>query len=197
MDKLCHMTDDELVVLYADGCDEAFDLLLSRHQSSLFNYISYALRNTAVSADDVFQETFVKVIVSLREGRYTPNGHFGAWLTRIAHNIIADLHRDEQLCPTLLCDDAETDLLDKNVQADASREAEIINEQTLAEVRSLMDLLPDVQREVVYLRFYENRSFREISDITQSPLNTCLGRFRYGVQNMRRMAKEADLVIMS
>lgn len=196
MDKLCHMTDDELVVLYADGCNEAFDLLLSRHQNSLFSYISYALRNTAVSADDVFQETFVKVIVSLREGRYTPNGHFGAWLSRIAHNVIADLHRDEQLCPTLLSEDADAELLDKDAIVDVCRETEIINEQTLKEVRSLMDLLPDVQREVIYLRFYENRSFREISDITQSPVNTCLGRFRYGVLNMRRMAKEANLVLV-
>lgn len=196
MDKLCHMTDDELVVLYADGCNEAFDLLLLRHQNSLFSYISYALRNTAVSADDVFQETFVKVIISLREGRYTPNGHFGAWLSRIAHNVIADLHRDEQLCPTLLSEDADAELLDKDAIVDVCRETEIINEQTLKEVRSLMDLLPDVQREVIYLRFYENRSFREISDITQSPVNTCLGRFRYGVLNMRRMAKEANLVLV-
>lgn len=192
MDKYSHMTDSELVACYSAGCNEAFDALLCRHKDALYNYISFNLPNDSLTADDVFQETFVKVIVSIREGRYTPSGSFGAWLTRIAHNIIVDNYRLDNQLPLVTCDDDQTILNDQRI-AETYAEARIVNEQTLEQVKLLMEKLPKQQREVVFLRYYENRSFKEIAEITRASLNTCLGRMRYGLINMRRMADEHHL----
>lgn len=195
MDFLSYKTDDELVALYVDGCNEAFDVLLNRHQDTLYNYISYKLKDTPDSIDDVFQETFVKVIMCLREGRYNSNGFFGAWLTRIAHNIIVDLFRANAQLPTIPCEDNERNILETAQFSEISQEAVLVNEQTMRDVRVLMTQLPEQQREVVFLRYYKNFSFKEISEMTGSSINTCLGRMRYAILNMRRMAKEANVVL--
>lgn len=190
MDMLSHMTDDELVKSYADGCNEAFDELLTRYKDTLYDYISFQLNNQPEDIDDVFQETFVKVIVSLKEGRYISAGHFGAWLTRIAHNIIVDQFRADSQLTVVSSDRTDCDLLNDTHVVDTYAEARIVNEQTLADVRLLMEQLPEEQRSVVYMRYYENLSFKEIADIMHVSVNTCLGRARYGLMNMRRMAAE-------
>lgn len=195
MDKLSQMTDDQLVKLYADGCSEAFDVLLCRHKDALYNYISFNIKDTQANADDVFQETFVKAIISMQEGRYSGSGHFMAWLTRIAHNIIMDLFRLSSQMPTLSCISEEKDLLNNQQIVETYQEQRLVNEQTLREVKALMDHLPACQREVVYLRYYENLSFKEIAEATGASINTCLGRMRYGITNMRRLAQEHNILL--
>lgn len=193
MDKLSHMTDDQLVQLYVDGCNEAFDDLLCRHKDALYNYISFHIKDSSANADDVFQETFVKVIMCLREGRYTSSGHFFAWLSRIAHNIIMDQLRSSAQLPTLSCISEDQDLLNNQQIVETYHEQRLVNEQTLRDVKALMNHLPEPQREVIYMRYYENRSFKEIADLTGVSINTSLGRMRYGIENMRKLAQQYDI----
>lgn len=189
MENLTLHTDEELVALFVSGCNEAFDELLLRYKDRLYSYISYIVRNNDM-ADDLFQETFVKAIMTLRQGRYKENGRFYAWLTRIAHNLLIDQFRNERN-EALVYDeeDSETVWQEVAMMADGYREYELINEQVLTDVKVLMDKLPDNQREVVYMRFYQDLSFKEIADITGVSINTALGRMRYGIINMRRMAE--------
>lgn len=190
MDKLLHLTDDELVTRYTDGCNEAFDVILCRHKDKLFNYITYHLQHYQDKADDVFQETFVKAIVTIREGRYTAAGHFYAWLTRIAYNIIMDLFRDAAQLSVLEAEINERHLASDPALSTACREEQLIGEQTIKELHVLMNNLPEEQREVITLRFFRGLSFKEIADSTGVSINTSLGRMRYALQNMRRMAQE-------
>lgn len=192
MNNLYQMTDDMLVSSYVGGCNEAFDVILQRHQAALYDYISLRLNTKSDAIDDVFQETFVKVIVSLKEGRYHPNGFFRAWLFRIAHNVVADIFRSEAQLPVIREEHDDARLLDQ-LEGTPYKEAELVNEQTLRDIRSLMERLPAPQREVVFMRYYEDKSFKEISQLTDTPINTCLGRMRYGILNMRKMAQEAGL----
>ncbi|MBO5538678.1 MAG: sigma-70 family RNA polymerase sigma factor [Prevotella sp.] len=190
MKNLCEMTDEELAVSYIDGNNKAFDLLLSRNQSKLFSYILFVVRDQEM-ANDVFQETFLKAISRLHEGRYTTSGKFLAWLMRIAHNVMMDWYREQRadriVEPTQdndLSNLKGSDLLDSNI------ENEYVNAQVLRDVRRMMDCLPATQREVVYMRFYQQMSFKEIAEATNVSINTSLGRMRYAVLNMRRMARK-------
>lgn len=181
--------DDELAKLFYMGQNEAFDELLLRHKDRLYSYISHIVKNDDM-ADDLFQETFVKAIMTLRQGRYQANGRFYNWLTRIAHNLLMDQFRAERNEPIVYNEEKEdlrNDYCDIVVQ---NRENEINNEQVLNDVRKLMDNLPENQREVVFMRFYQNMSFKEITDYTGMPLNTALGRMRYAIINMRKMANK-------
>lgn len=192
MENLNKCSDDQLVALYVSGTDEAFDALLERHKDRLYSYIYFIVKNADV-ADDLFQETFMKAIITLQEKRYVANGKFAAWLTRIAHNLIIDQFRTERNENTISNDESETELFESNDLADRSLEMELVNEQTLKDVRRLMDHLPAAQREVVFMRYYQNLSFKEISETTGVSINTALGRMRYAILNMRRMASEHNL----
>ncbi len=194
MENLNQLADDMLVALYSKGVDKAFDELLSRYQSKLFNYIYFVVRNQEL-AEDIFQETFVKAIVTIQQGRYTADGKFGAWLTRIAHNLVIDSFRQERNENTVSNDESEVDLLNNVDLCDDNIEMQMVNDQTLADVRRLVDALPDNQREVVYMRFYQDLSFKEIAEITGVGINTALGRMRYAILNMRRIAQEKDIVL--
>lgn len=194
MKNLNQLTDDMLVALYSKGENKAFDELLSRYQSKLFNYIYFVVRNQE-QAEDIFQETFVKAIVTIQQGRYTADGRFGAWLTRIAHNLVIDSFRQERNENTVSNDESEVDLFNNADLCDDNIEMQMINDQTLADVRRLVDALPDNQREVIYMRFYQDLSFKEIADITGVSINTALGRMRYAILNMRRIAREKDIVL--
>lgn len=194
MENLNQLTDDMLVALYSKGVNKAFDELLSRYQSKLFNYIYFVVRNQEL-AEDIFQETFVKAIVTIQQGRYTADGKFGAWLTRIAHNLVIDSFRQERNENTVSNDESEVDLLNNVDLCDDNIEMQMVNDQTLADVRRLVDALPDNQREVVYMRFYQDLSFKEIAEITGVSINTALGRMRYAILNMRRIAQEKDIVL--
>lgn len=194
MENLNMLTDDMLVARYSEGENKAFDELLTRYQSKLFNYIFFIVRSQEL-AEDLFQETFVKAIVTIQQGRYSANGKFGAWLTRIAHNLIIDSFRLERNENTVSNDDSEVDLLNDADLCDDNIEMQMVNEQTLSDVRRLVDALPDNQREVVYMRFYQDLSFKEIADITGVSINTALGRMRYALLNMRRIAEEKHIVL--
>lgn len=192
MKQFNQMTDQALVERYQKGCNEAFDCLLERHKDRLYNYIYFTVRDADL-ADDFFQETFVKVIVTLRQGRYTESGRFFPWLTRIAHNLMIDYYRQTTGVNVVNCEEVEKLVSTPADIADASQEATLINEQTLCDVRKLMDHLPEPQREVVFMRFYQDLSFKEIAEITGVSINTSLGRMRYALNNMRRMAQEHSL----
>ena len=178
---------------YIEGNNRAFDLLLQRTQSKLFSYILFVVRDHD-KAEDVFQETFVKVITKLNQRKYTVSGKFSAWLMRIAHNVIMDNFREQRsqniVEPTQgndLSNLSSKDLLDTNV------ENRYVNEQILSDVKKMMNLLPPTQREVVFMRFYQDMSFKEIAETTGVSINTSLGRMRYAVLNMRRMAKQHNV----
>lgn len=187
-------TDDMLVARYSEGDNKAFDELMARYQSKIYNYILFTVRNQEV-AEDLFQETFMKAIVTIQQRRYTADGRFGAWLTRIAHNLVIDAFRTERSENTISNDECEVDLLNDADLCDDNVEMQMVNDQTLADVRRLVDALPANQREVVYMRFYQDLSFKEIAEITGVSINTALGRIRYALLNMRRMAEEKDIVL--
>ena len=194
MEQINMLTDDMLVARYTEGDNKAFDELLARYQSKLFNYIYFIVRNQEV-AEDIFQETFVKAITTIQQGRYTASGKFGAWLTRIAHNMIIDGYRQERNENTISNDETEVDLFNDADLCDDNIETQMVNEQTLRDVRRLLDALPDNQREVVYMRFYQDLSFNEIAEITGVSINTALGRMRYALMGMRRIAEEKHIVL--
>ncbi len=195
MKNLQDMTDEELALSYADGNNRAFDLLLLRNQSKLFSYILFVVHDRE-TAEDIFQETFVKVITRLQEGRYTVSGKFGAWIMRIAHNAIMDWYRD-QASMRIVDTSADNDL--SNIPGadifEGNIENRFVNSQIMTDVRRLLDALPPMQREVVYMRFYQQLSFKEIADSTDVSINTALGRMRYALLNMRRMAKANNMVL--
>lgn len=194
MENLNMLTDDMLVARYSEGDNKAFDELLARYQSKLFNYIFFIVRSQEL-AEDIFQETFVKAITTIQQGRYTPSGKFGSWLTRIAHNMIVDSYRQERNENTISNDEVEVDLFNDADLCDDNIETQMVNEQTLADVRRLMDALPSNQREVVYMRYYQDLSFKEIAEITGVSINTALGRMRYAIMGMRRLAEEKHIVL--
>ncbi|MDR1723248.1 MAG: sigma-70 family RNA polymerase sigma factor [Tannerella sp.] len=189
MKDLKIMTDEELVELYAFGNNSAFDVLLSRHDKSLHSYIYYIVRNEDLT-EDIFQDTFLKAIMMIKQGRYTDMGKFKAWITRIAHNLIIDNFRQERIENSISNDEVEVDLFNDRSLSDPNIEDEMIKDQVYADVRRLVEHLPDNQREVVMMRFYQDMSFKEIADATGVSINTSLGRMRYAILNMRRMAEE-------
>ena len=195
MEKLKQMTDDMLVTLYLEGNNSAFDILLNRHQDRLFNYIFFLVRSREV-AEDIFQETFVKAITTLQQGRYQNDGKFAAWITRIALNLVIDQFRVERNENAISNDETEFDLLNDAKFAEGTIENKMVNEQILKDVRALIDELPDCQREVVFMRYYQDLSFKEIADMTGVSINTALGRMRYAILNMRRIAAEKSISLV-
>jgi len=195
MKNLNEMTNEQLAIAYTEGDNRAFDLLLSRTQGKLYSYIMFVVRDRA-TADDVFQDTFVKVITKLHQGVYQANGKFSAWIMRIAHNVIIDMYRDiknEKIIePT---EDNDLSNLTGHEILDGNIENYFVKEQNLKEARLLMEALPSLQREIVYMRFYQQMSFKEIAETTGMSINTALGRMRYAVLNMRKMAGEYKIAI--
>lgn len=189
MKNLKSMTDEVLVDLYAHGNNSAFDVLLNRYKKSIHSYIFYIVRNQDLT-EDIFQETFMKVIMTIKQGRYTDTGKFKAWITRIAHNLIIDNFRQERNENTISNDEVEVDLFNDMKLCDSNVEDNMVQEQVFADIKKLVKHLPDNQREVLEMRYYQDMSFKEIADITGVSINTALGRMRYAILNMRRMADE-------
>lgn len=194
MRKLSKLTDEQLVAAYADGDNEAFDTLLTRHQVRVFSYIFHVVKSREL-ADDIFQETFVKAIMTIKQGRYTEAGKFSAWITRIAHNLIIDFYRQEKSGATVSTDDADANLLNRREFSEETIEDFIIDEQISNDVRRIMDVLPESQRQVLEMRFYKNMSFKEIADATDVSINTALGRMRYAILNMRKIAQDKNIAL--
>ena len=189
MKNLKTMADEELVALYAIGNNLAFDVLLNRHKSSVHSYIYYIVRDRDLT-EDIFQETFMKAIVTIKQGRYTENGKFKAWIMRIAHNLIIDNFRQERNENTISNDEVDVDLFNDIRLCDGTIEDNMVQNQVFADVRKLIRHLPENQREVLEMRYYKDMSFKEIAEETGVSINTALGRMRYAILNMRRMAEE-------
>ena len=195
MKQLHEMTNEELALSYINGDNKAFDLLLSRNQEQLFSYIFFIVKDRAL-ADDLFQETFIKVITKLNEGKYCTNGRFGAWLITVAHNTIMDFYRSSTNDKYL--NNIDTNEFDNAVSIslmDSCIENHYVNQQVLKDVKRMVDMLPALQREVVFMRFFQQLSFKEIAEITNVSINTALGRMRYAILNLRRMAKTNGITL--
>lgn len=188
------VSDQELVRQFVDGSHSAFETLLNRHKQKVYSYIMMAVRDQSL-ADDIFQETFIKVIRSLREGRYFENGKFLSWVIRIAHNLVIDHFRREKQLGTSNAGSFEWDVFNSSRYSDHNVEQEIVQSQILRDVRTLIDHLPDEQREVVIMRHYMDLSFKEIADITDVSINTALGRMRYALINLRKLVAEKQIVL--
>ncbi|MBD5306670.1 MAG: sigma-70 family RNA polymerase sigma factor [Bacteroides sp.] len=188
------MTDEQLVKEYAEGNNEAFDILLKRHQDRIFTYILRIIKNED-KANDIFQETFVKAIMTIKQGRYTENGKFPAWISRIARNLIIDYYRQEKSENLQSADLTEIDILNRKELCEATIEDVIISRQIREDVKMLINELPPLQKEVLNMRYYKNLSFKEIADITGVSINTALGRMRYALINLRRLAAQKDIVL--
>lgn len=195
MRNLEEMTDEELALLYVEGDNRAFDELLSRNEVKFFTYILFMVHDQEV-ANDVFQETFVKVISKLQKHQYVPNGKFGAWCMRIAHNVMMDMYRESR-SKHFVDPNENNDLsnIGSDNLLDSNAEDALVNSQVLSDVKKMMNQLPALQREVVYMRYYQQLSFKEIAEATGVSINTSLGRMRYALLNLRRMAKEHNVYL--
>jgi RNA polymerase sigma-70 factor (ECF subfamily) len=184
------MTDEQLALAYIDGNNRAFDELLSRNQDRIFTTIMYAVKDENL-ANDLFQETFLKVITKLQNGQYSDTGKFSWWLTRIAHNVVID-HFRAQKSSKIVEAPKDNDL--SNLRGEAihnqSRESELNNEQVMEDVKRLVEALPEAQRDVVNMRFFQELSFKEIAEQTNVSINTSLGRMRYALINLRKLTRQ-------
>ena len=195
MSTLKTMSDEELALAYIDGNNRAFDELLTRNQEKIFTYIMYVVKDEDL-ANDLFQETFLKVITKLQNHQYADSGKFVWWLTRIAHNVIIDYYR-AQKSDKVVDAPRENDLsnLRSDNVMDGNRENELSNAQVLKDVKRLMDALPEAQRDGVYMRFYQELSFKEIAKLTNVSINTSLGRMRYALINLRRLTRQYNIAL--
>jgi len=187
-------SDYELVLEFVNGRQSAIEILIRRHQKRIYSYILLLVHNHDI-AEDIFQETFIKVIKSLQEGRYVDTNRFPSWVMRIAHNLIIDHFRREKHAKMISKDAYEVDILNHPKYSDKTVEEVIVFEQILTDVRALIDKLPEDQREVVLLRHYADLSFKEIAEQTNVSINTALGRMRYAIINMRKIIEENKMML--
>jgi len=189
--KNYQISDQQLIKNYRNGNEACFEMLLKRYKSKVFTTI-YLIVNDRYIAEDIFQETFIKVIKTLKSEKYTEEGKYLPWVITIARNLSIDYFRRNQKMPKIT--NAGGEDIFKTLQIfDDNREEQIIQNQNEATVRELIKLLPQEQQEVLVLRHYADLSFKEISDITQVSINTALGRMRYALHNLRRMIEEKSL----
>jgi len=192
MTNLQGLPDNKLVENFVAGDSKSFEVLLERHKNRLFSYIFYTVKDRH-KAEDIFQETCIKAITTMLNGRYSESGRFLPWVIRIAHNLIIDYYRQEKqfnLCST---DNLNIPVLNSPRYSEQTIEDKMVQEQIYADVRSLIDFLPEEQKEVILLRHYGDLSFKEIAEYTNVSINTALGRMRYALINLRRLIKEKGL----
>jgi len=182
-------SDYELILRFIKGEQSCFEQLIHRHKNKVFAYINLYIRDQAL-AEDIFQDTFLKVIQSVKAGKYYDNGKFISWVMRIAHNLIIDHFRRIKQMNTLSNDNYETDLFNTISLSEDNIEDRMVKRQIQKDVRRIISLLPDDQREVVILRHYADLSFKDIAEITDVSINTALGRMRYALINLRKIMVE-------
>ena len=188
------LSDQKLLNSYLSGDQRAISKLIERYSSSVRDYINMMVKDRDV-ADDIFQETFIKAVRVIDDGRYTDNGKFLSWILRIAHNQVIDHFRAQKQSRQVTEAEAGYDVLGTLRFAERTVEDELVSSQIENDVRRLVELLPDEQREVVMMRYYGGLSFKEIAEQTDVSINTALGRMRYALINLRRMIKEKNLVL--
>ncbi len=186
------LNDKQLVDSYRNGNVASFELLVERHQNKVFSYILSLVRDRQL-ADDIFQDTFLKIIRTIKAGAYKEEGKFIQFAMRIAHNLIIDHFRKSKRLPMADAVNKEYDLIDNAKITDLSIEDKIVTEQVYDDIRKMIDFLPDEQREVLNMRMYADMSFKDIAEATNVSINTALGRMRYAIINLRKMAKENNL----
>ena len=186
------LSDKQLVESYRNGNVASFELLVERHQNKVFSYILSLVRDRQL-ADDIFQDTFLKIIRTIKAGAYKEEGKFIQFAMRIAHNLIIDHFRKSKRLPMADAVNKEYDLIDNAKITDLSVEDKMVTEQVYDDIRKMIDFLPEEQREVLNMRMYADMSFKEIADATNVSINTALGRMRYAIINLRKMAKENNL----
>lgn len=195
MKKVQSVTDKELVRKYLDGNHASLEVLIQRHQNRIFAYILMVVKDKEL-ADDIFQDTFIKVINTLRSGKYKEEGKFLQWAMRIAHNLMIDHFRKSKRIPVMDNKYDDFDIFDTIEMKELSVEEKIIKQQIISDVRDLIEFLPDEQKEVLKMRHYADMSFKDIADQTEVSINTSLGRMRYALINMRKLIEERDLYLV-
>ena len=191
------LSDKELIGNYIRGDHNSFEKLIQRHQNRIFAYILMITKNKEL-ADDIFQDTFIKVIKTMKAGSYNEEGKFLQWVMRIAHNLIIDHFRKSNRIPVI--DNSKNEnfsIFDTLTIKDKSVEEQMITDQIHKDVRNLIELLPDEQREVLYMRHYAEMSFKDIADVTNVSINTALGRMRYALINLRKLIEEKNIILTS
>ena len=186
--------DNELVQQFIQGDQNSLEVLIRRHKNRVFSYILLIVKNQEL-AEDIFQETFIKVIRSLKRGKYIENGKFVSWVLRISHNLIIDHFRKEKLKGTVSNDSTEVDIFNSQKFSEATIEDQLVYDQILFEVKELINELPEDQQQVIYMRHYMGLSFKEIAEQTDVSINTALGRMRYALINMRKLIEKKNLVL--
>lgn len=187
--------DFELVTSFIDSNDmNAIETLVKRHKKKVYTYIVLIVKNHQL-AEDLFQETFIKVIKSLKQGKYQEKGTFSSWIVRIAHNLIIDHYRKQKHVKMVSHDSGNLDLFNAKKYSDATIEEDMIVDQIHHDVRKLVDYLPEDQKEVILMRHYGGLSFKEIADQTNVSINTALGRMRYALINLRKIITEKKLIL--
>ncbi|NOY49211.1 MAG: sigma-70 family RNA polymerase sigma factor [Chlorobi bacterium] len=189
-------TERDLIKLYLKGNHASLQTLINRHQGRLFAYIFMLVKNKQL-ADDIFQDTFVKVINTLKSGKYNDEGKFIQWTMRIAHNLVIDYFRKQKKHNFVESYNPEVSVFDTIKLADPSIEERLVTNQIHDDVKGLLDYLPDEQREVLYLRCYAGLSFKDIAEQTEVSINTALGRMRYALINLRKIVEENKMVLTS
>jgi RNA polymerase sigma-70 factor (ECF subfamily) len=190
--KLQQFSDQELVKRFVQGDEPSIEVLINRHKNKVFTYIILIVKNQQL-AEDIFQDTFIKVIRSLKEGKYKDNGKFVSWVIRIAHNLTIDHFRKEKQIGTFSNDDYETDIFNSRKLADSTIEDILVENQIVREVKLLIEELPEDQKQVILLRHYGGLSFKEIAEQTGVSINTALGRMRYALINLRKLIEQKNL----
>ena len=191
----CKLNDSELIAKYIDGNQNSLELLIHRHKNRVFAYILMVVKDKQL-ADDIFQDTFIKVINTIQAGSYKEEGKFIQWVMRIAHNLIIDFFRKSKRIPVVDNDNSEFDIFDTIQFTDASVEDKMILDQIYKDVRELIEHLPKEQKEVLFMRHYSEMSFKDIAEQTNVSINTALGRMRYALINLRKLIDEKEIVLM-
>lgn len=191
--KSIALTDNELIIRYVSGDENSLKQLISRHQKKVFSYILMSVKNREL-AEDIFQDTFIKVINTLKSENYKEEGKFLQWVMRIANNLKIDYYRKVQRMPVFESN-SDFNIFDVLNGTDPSVEQKIITEQIYSDVKNLVQYLPEEQREVLEMRIYDDVSFKDIADITGVSINTALGRMRYALINLRKLIKEKNVII--
>jgi len=190
--KLQHRSDQELVRRFIQGDQSSIEILINRHKNKVFTYIILIVKNQQL-AEDIFQDTFIKVIRSLKNGKYRDNGKFVSWVIRIAHNLTIDHFRKEKQFSTLSNEDYEADIFNTRKFSDGTIEDILVESQIIHEVQLLIEELPEDQKQVILLRHYGGLSFKEIAEQTNVSINTALGRMRYALINLRKLIDQKKL----
>lgn len=188
------ISDYELVKQFVSGNNSSIEILIKRHKDRVYTYILLIVKDSHL-AEDIFQDTFIKVIKSLKRGKYVDKGKFVSWVMRIAHNLTIDHFRKEKNMNTISRDDNDYDIFNSKRFAELTREDELIEEQIHSDVKKLVDELPDDQKEVIVLRHYCGLSFKDIAEQTDVSINTALGRMRYALINLRKLIDEKKLIL--